>query len=260
MKHDKLESIISIALRAGNFIRLHYERGDFGVSEKMDSHDLVTNIDNESQKIIQEELKARFPNISIIGEEDKTFSKKDHAFIIDPIDGTLNFVKKIPLFSVSIGYWKDNLPLCGVVYDPLRNDIFYARKKYGAYLNGKRLQLSENNSNDYKVLASDWGHEPSLYNKNILAMQQLTKENSFLFRFLGCASLAICYVAAGILDGYWHYKLSPWDMAAAALIAQESGASILSLDGSEFDLWGDSILAVPVELKEKVLEAFKQVN
>jgi len=172
----------------------------------------------------------------------------------------LNFVKKIPLFSVSIGYWKDNKPLCGVVYDPLRNDIFYARSKHGAYLNGKRLQLSNKKDNNYKVLASDWGHEPALYQKNIQAMEQLTKDNSFLFRFMGCASLAICYVGAGILDGYWHYKLSPWDMAAAALIAQEAGATVLALDGSEFDLWGDSILAVPVELKKKLIKSFRQVN
>lgn len=260
MKHDKLESIISIALRAGNYIRMYYESGDYGISEKMDSHDLVTNIDHEAQKIIQEELKDRFPDIFIMGEEDETVSKKEHAFIIDPIDGTLNFVKKIPFFSVSIGYWRDGKPLCGVVYDPLRNDIFYARSKHGAYLNGKRLLLSNKKDNNYKVLASDWGHEPALYQKNIQTIQQLSKENSFLFRFMGCASLAICYVGAGILDGYWHYSLSPWDMAAASLIARESGASVLAIDGEEFDLWGSSILVVPVELKKKIIKLFKQVG
>jgi myo-inositol-1(or 4)-monophosphatase len=258
MTQEVLESIISVALRAGNFVRHHFECGEFDVSEKKDSHDLVTNIDKESQKIIQEELRYRFPDIPIIGEEDKSVRKKDHAFIIDPIDGTLNFVKKIPFFSVSIGYWENNIPLCGIVYDPLRNDIFYARMNHGAYLNGKRLKLSNKDSNNHRVLASDWGHKPVLYKKNIQVMQRLLINNSFLFRFMGCASLAICYVGAGIVDGYWHYNLSPWDMAAGVLIAQEAGASLTKINGDDFELWGQSVLAIVPDLKIKFIKLLEQ--
>jgi len=260
MKHDLLESMVSVSLRAGNFIRHHYEGGEFGVSEKKDSHDLVTNVDQESQRIIQEELSKRFPGIPIVGEEDKNVSKEEHAFFIDPLDGTLNFVKQIPFFAVSIGYWKNNKPLCGVVYDPLRHDIFYARKHHGAYLNGKELHLADSENRKHQLLASDWGHEPRLYRKNIQMMQQLMKENSYLFRFMGCASMAISYVGAGILDGYWHYKLSSWDMAAAVLIAQEAGANVSLLDGRPFDLWGESILAVLPNLKEKIIHIFNQIE
>ncbi len=261
MKYDLLESMISISLKAGNYIRHHYEGREFGVLEKKDSHDLVTNIDRESQKIIQEELSHRFPDVPIVGEEDNEISnKKEHAFFIDPLDGTLNFVKQIPFFAVSIGYWKDNKPHCGVVYDPIRHDLFYARKDQGAYLNGKELHLSENNHAKHQLLASDWGHEPHLYQKNILMMQELMKENTYLFRFMGCASLAISYVGAGIFDGYWHYRLAPWDMAAAVLIAEESGASISHLDGSPFDLWEKSILTVVPNLKETFIHYFNRVK
>ncbi len=253
MKYDILESLISVSWQAGSYICHYYESREFGVSEKNDSHDLVTNVDRESQRIIQEELSRRFPDIPIIGEEDKNFFEKEHAFFIDPLDGTLNFVKQIPFFSVSIGYWKDNKPVCGVVYDPLRKEMFYARSGYGSYRNGKEIKISKNQSNKYKLLASDWGHEPYYYQKNIEMLQRLNKEKSYLFRFMGCASLAICYVGAGILDGYWHYKLFPWDMAAGVLIAQEAGASVTLLDGKPFDLWKQDILVVVPELKKDVI-------
>lgn len=260
MKHDLLESMIGVSLRAGNRVRHYFEGGEFDVSEKRDSHDLVTDVDRESQKIIQEELSIRFPHIPIVGEEDKNVRKKEHAFFIDPLDGTLNFVKQIPFFSVSIGYWKNNEPICGVVYDPLRHDLFYARKNHGAYRNGKKLLIMENESRKHPLLASDWGHEPRLYQKNIDMMQKLMKENPYLYRFLGCASLAICYVGAGILDGYWHYKLAPWDMAAAVLVAQEAGAKVSLLDGRPFDLWEEGILVILPELREKIISLFRQVE
>lgn len=259
MKHDLLETLISISLKAGDMVRHSYEGGEFGIAEKKDSYDLVTNVDHQSQKIIQEELYRRFPDIPVLGEEDSRITKRTHAFFIDPLDGTLNFVKQIPFFSVSIGYWKDNEPVCGAVYDPLRHDIFYARKNHGAYRNGKELQLAGSKARS-KLLASDWGHEPRLYQKNIEIMQHLMKENSYLFRFMGCASLGICYVGAGFFDGYWHYKLAPWDMAAGVLIAQEAGASVSRLDGSTFDLWGQDILAVAPHLKNKLNHLFQQIN
>lgn len=260
MNDDLLESMINASLKAGKIIRYYYKKRNLRVTEKGDHYDLVTNVDHESQSIIRKELSNRFPDISIIGEEDLHITKKENAFFVDPLDGTLNFVKQIPFFAVSIGYWKNNEPLCGVVYDPLRRDLFYARKDQGSYLNGKELHLIRNTDKYSILLASDWGHEPRLYQKNIQIMQRLIRENSYLFRFLGCASLGICYVGAGILDGYWHYKLSPWDMAAAVLIAQESGAKVSHLDGHIFDLWGENILAIVPDLREKLIEAFKLDN
>lgn len=256
MKYDILESLISVSLKAGNFIRHCYESREFSVSEKKDSHDLVTDVDKESQKIITDELCSRFSDIPIIGEEDRNISKKEQAFYIDPLDGTLNFVKQVPFFSVSIGYWKDNKPLCGVVFDPLRQDIFYARKSSGAYRNGQKIENTDN-LGKYQLLASDWGHEPYYYKKNILITERLLQENLFLFRFLGCASLALCYVGAGILDGYWHFKLSPWDMAAGVLIAREAGASVTAINGKPFDLWQKDILVIKPKIKNKVIPIFK---
>jgi myo-inositol-1(or 4)-monophosphatase len=259
MKYDVLESIISVSLKAGNFIRHYYESREFRVSEKKDCHDLVTNVDRESQEIITTELSSRFPGIPVIGEEDKDILKKEHAFFIDPLDGTLNFVKQVPFFTVSVGYWRENKPVCGVAFDPLRQDLFYARKGAGSYRNGRQIKTTDSNNGKYQLFASDWGHEPYYYNKNILMTQRLLKENSYLFRFMGCASLAICYVGAGILDGYWHYKLSPWDMAAGVLIAEEAGASVTLINGKPFDLWQKDILVVVPNLKNKIIPIFNSI-
>ena len=259
MEYDVLESIIGVALKAGSHICHYYGSKDFRVAQKKDNHDLVTNVDLESQKIITAELSGRFPDIPIIAEEEHDILKEEHAFFIDPLDGTFNFVKQLPFFTVSIGYWRDNSPVCGVVFDPLRQDLFYGRAGFGAYHNGSRLEIKKSN-NRHNLLASDWGHEPHFFQKNLLVIQQLLKENSYLFRFMGCASLAICYVAAGILDGYWHYTLSPWDMAAGVLIAQESGASVTLLNGQPFDLWHKDLLVVEPHLKNRVLPVFNNIK
>jgi myo-inositol-1(or 4)-monophosphatase len=260
MEYDVLESMISIAMNAGNFVGHYYDSRDFSISEKEDNHDLVTDVDRESQRIISAELSSRFPDIPIIGEEDETLIKKEHAFFIDPLDGTLNFVKRLPFFTISIGYWKDNQPVCGVVFDPIRKDLFYARKGTGSYLNGKKILVSDNNKGKYQLLASDWGHESYYYEKNIITIQHLLRESFYLFRFMGCASLAICYVAARILDGYWHYKLSPWDMAAGVLIAQEAGISVTSIDGKPFDLWQNGILVAKPQLQKKIVPVFNNIQ
>lgn len=260
MKYDVLESIINVALNAGNYIGHYYEGRGFKVSEKKDSHDLVTDVDRESQRIITTELSRRFPDISIIGEEDQDVIRNEHAFFVDPLDGTLNFVKQIPFFTVSIGYWKDNKPVCAVVFDPIRKDLFYAREGSGSYRNGRKLEITNSNNGKYQLLASDWGHEPYYYQKNILTIQHLLRKNLYLFRFMGCASLAICYVAAGILDGYWHYKLSPWDMAAGVLIAREAGASVTSVKGKSFDLWQKDILVAEPHIKNKIIPVFSQIE
>lgn len=253
---DLLESMINASLMAGKIIRYHFEKRELQVTQKGDDYDLVTNVDYESQMIIQEELSKRFPGISIIGEEDRHFTRKENAFFVDPLDGTLNFVRQIPFFAVSIGYWEKNQPLCGVVYDPIRQDLFYARQGHGAYLNGRELYFIKNFHKQF-ILASDWGHDPQLYQKNIQIMQELMKGKTYLFRYMGCASLGICYVGASILDGYWHYRLSPWDMAAAVLIAQLAGMNVSRLDGHAFDLWEGNVLVTSPDLREKMIKVLK---
>lgn len=255
-----LESLIEIISKAGELILDFYKKKDFKISEKGDGHDLVTDADKKSQQLIVNELSSKFPDIPIIGEEDEYYFKREHAFLVDPLDGTLNFVKQIPFFAISIGYWKDNKPVCGVVFDPLRRDLFYAQKDNGSYRNGVRINIVENPNAKQHLFATDWGHEPYCYKKNIHLTQRLFQEKSFFLRFLGCASLAISYVGAGILDGYWHFKLSPWDMAAGALIAKEAGASVSLVNGEAFDLWHNNIIAVTPGMKSKILPLFNDID
>lgn len=257
---EMLGSMISISLKSGNFLRYSFENGQYEVSRKRDNYDLVTEVDIKSQKIIQEELAEKFPGVLIIGEEDKKITKGENAFFVDPLDGTLNFVKGIPFFSVSIGYWEKNKPVCGVVYDPIRQDLFYARKGQGSYLNGQKLYLPQKDKRSNPLFASDWGHDPGLYQKNVDVMQQLMNDYSCLFRYMGCASLAISYVGAGIFDGYWHFKLLPWDMAAAVLIAEEAGADASLINGSPYHLWDQSILVVRPPLKDTLVSSVKKVE
>lgn len=254
------ESLIDISLKAGSLILEFYRNKDFKISEKNGIYDLVTDVDKRSQQLIIDELSSKFPEIPIIGEEDESYSKSEHAFIVDPLDGTLNFVKQVPFFSVSIGYWRENKPICGVVFDPLKQDLFYAQRGMGSYRNGVRINITKNPYAKQYLFATDWGHEPLCYQRNIILTQRLFQEDSFFLRFLGCASLAICYVSAGILDGYWHFKLCPWDMAAGALIAQEAGASVTLISGEKFDLWHNDILVIDPDIKDRMLPLFKNID
>jgi len=258
MSHSILETMITLAFQSGNILEEYFENHNYSISQKTSSFDLVTTADKESQKIIVSTLSSYYPEIAIIGEEGAKIEKHTKVFYVDPLDGTLNFVHKIPFFAVSIGYWEDGKALIGVVFDPIRKDLFYAKKGEGAFLNGKRIKVSSPKSLRDALLVTGWPYNKDKRHNAVEDVKSVL--NITEVRILGSAALELCYIATGILDGYWEYSLSPWDLAAGVLIAKEAGAIISTPSGEEFDLFKGDILAIAPSLYQEFIELIKKGN
>ena len=195
---------------------------DFGEIEKLQVSkkgptDFVTNADVKAEKIIIEELKKARPNFSIISEENgvENNNDKDNTWIIDPIDGTVNFLHGIPHFAISIGLMSKNEIISGIIFDPIKDELFYAEKDNGAFFNNQRIRVSKkNNINDCLFVTGG----------------KIKKDPNLLYRKSGCAALDLAYVAAGRYDGYFQNDLNLWDIAAGIILVKEAGGIIDDID------------------------------
>ena len=195
---------------------------DFGEIEKLQVSkkgplDFVTNSDLKTEKIIIEELKKAKPNFSIISEENGTEDNKDknNTWIIDPIDGTVNFLHGIPHFAISLALKSNNEIVSGLIFDPIKNEMFYAEKDSGAFFNNHRVRVSKKNQiNDCLFVAGG----------------KMKNELDLPYRKSGCAALDMAYVAAGRYDGYFQLNLNIWDIAAGIVLIKEAGGIINDID------------------------------
>ena len=200
--------------------------------EKSGSSDLVTRYDREIQTMIKQELLVLCPEAGFLGEEDGTFEhlEREHVFIVDPIDGTTNFVRNFRHSCTSIALEQNGEIVLGAVYNPYLDELFTAEKGHGARLNGKPIFASERDIKHAVVLfgSSPYNHE--LAAKSFRAAQSLF-ESGLDVRRMASAALDLCYIAAGRADVYFEYIISPWDHAAGHLIAQEAGAVVSDFSG-----------------------------
>ena len=194
---------------------------DFGEIEKLQvsnkgPSDFVTNADIKAEKIIIEELKKAKPNYSILSEEKGSEKNKDDkTWIIDPIDGTINFLHGIPHFAISIGLKVNNQIIAGVIYDPIKDEMFYAEKDNGAYFNNQRIRVSKKTNLSECLFATG---------------EKLDTDYKFQYRKSGSAALDMAYVAAGRYDGYFQKNLNIWDIAAGIVILNEAGGVLNEID------------------------------
>lgn len=215
----------------------------------------VTNVDKDSEKLITSMIKKNFPDHGIIAEEGTNTEGKENVWIIDPLDGTTNFMHGYPFFCVSIALVRNGRQALGVVYDPVRNEMFHSIAGHGAYLNGKRIKVSSAKSLSDSLLITGF-----YYERNNLTRKTLEKTGEFLSRNVhdvhrdGSAAMDMCYVACGRVDGYWEYVLHLWDFAAASLIAREAGATVTTTEGMQLEMRRSSVLAANKELHKKMLE------
>jgi len=206
--------------------------------------DLVTDFDNRAQRMIFDHLSACFPDHDFIGEEGLSKNRgEEFRWIIDPLDGTTNYAHGFPIFCVSIALeWKEEIVL-GVVYDPMRREMFSAVKEEGAFLNGKKIQVSSIGDLDKSLVATGFP-----YDLRESKVNNIDHFNNFVVRVqairrCGSAAMDLCYVACGRFDGFWELKLKPWDVAAGALIVKEAGGKISDFKNGEFSIFGNEILA-----------------
>jgi len=223
---------------------------DFGeveqlqVSQKGPS-DFVSNADHKSERILREELSKARPTFGFLAEESGAHAGTDpeHRWVIDPLDGTTNFLHGLPHFAISVGLEKSGEVVAGVIYDPIKNELFVAEKGGGAFMNDRRLRVSARKALGDSLLATGIpfrGHgDPVAFSRQL---EFAMRETAGVRRF-GSAALDLAYVAAGRYDGYWEEGLSAWDVAAGILLVREAGGYVSDLKGGQTMLHGGSILA-----------------
>ena len=199
--------------------------------------DFVSSADKRTEKILIEELQKAHPDYGIITEESGQINKTNvkNRWIIDPIDGTMNFLNGIPQFAISIGYEEDNEIKCGVIFNPIMNEMFIAEKGNGAYLNNSRIRVS--NKSDFKNSCLVTGGPKVNSKKREFIFEEYKKisvEVNSHVRKSGSAALDIAYVASGRYDGYWHREINYWDIAAGLILVKESGGYVESLNSNGF--------------------------
>ena len=260
----KLDDLEEMVRQAGEIVRAGYNpRPGFGPALEIGYKgeiDLVTEIDHRSEAFLLEAIRQRFPGHSAIAEESGDLAGNlDHRWFIDPVDGTTNFAHSLPFFAVSLAYAEAGAVQLGVVYDPLRNECFSAERGVGAWLNSEPVQVSGERRLEHSLLVTGFPYDVHTNPKNNLNHFARFSLLSQAVLRLGSASLDLCYVAAGRLDGYWESRVFAWDIAAAGLIAAEAGATVTNVLGEpDFLKPPESILAANPEIHAQMLEVLNE--
>lgn len=249
--HPILNVAILAAKDAGEFIAKQVENLDQLNIERKGRHDYVSEVDMHAEKIIIQTIKKYYPQHGIFAEETgKQNENADVQWIIDPLDGTTNFLHGFPHFSVSIAVLEKGKLMHGVVYDPMRDELFSASRGQGARLNNYRIRVSEEKELDDALLATGFPYYQFDYIDAYMETFKAFMLNTAGLRRPGSAALDLAYVAAGRVDGYWEMNLKPWDIAAGALLVMEAGGLVTDLKGGENYLnSGNLIAANPKMLK-----------
>jgi myo-inositol-1(or 4)-monophosphatase len=221
--------------------------------------DLVTAADRRSEAMIVERLQRHFPEHGIVAEEGGGHSApSEYCWYVDPLDGTTNFAHGFPMFCVTLGLARRGEVIAGVVYDPTRDDLYTAERGGGAYLNGRRLQVSRTEKLSECLVATGFPPFATNHDLNIKFYFRFT-ELSHGIRRCGSAALDLCSVAAGRFDGFWELKLNPWDKAAGSLLVTEAGGHMSDIQGQPFDLLGDDVFASNGLIHDHMLEVFAEI-
>tara|TARA_Y100001970_G_C14236675_1_gene862254 strand:+ start:2227 stop:3015 length:789 start_codon:yes stop_codon:yes gene_type:complete len=234
---------------------------DFGEIEKLQVSvkgpgDFVTAADKRVEKIIIDELQKARPNYSILSEECGEI-KKDDSFkwVIDPIDGTSNFLHGLPHFAISIGLEHKNEIICGIIYDPIKDEMFTAEKGNGSYVNNQRIRVSSRSKlKDSLILTGGPRYSSSKKDIILEEYKKFTSELTIPIRKLGSGSLDLAYVAAGRCDGYWQRDLHYWDIAAGIVIVREAGGYVTDFKGGNDFIKNKSIIAANSKINKEMIE------
>jgi myo-inositol-1(or 4)-monophosphatase len=262
-KEDHMQEFLDVAkqaaLRAGTILSENMN-GTREVSYKGEIN-LVTEMDRFSEKVIVDIILGAFPHHGILAEEGGGNGQgSEFLWIIDPLDGTTNYAHGYPNFSVSIGLEREGEIILGVVYDPLRQELFSAVKGRGAFLNEKPIRVSSSDALIRSLLATGFPYDRAVSRENNLNFFNALIMASQEIRRSGSASLDLCNLAAGRLDGYWELKLQPWDVAGGSLIVREAGGRVTDFSGTRFSIHDKEIAASNGRIHEQMLEILNRVR
>jgi len=250
--------IISLAKEAGKILKAGYYKTKT-ISSK-GSQGIVTDTDIRAETAIIKRIKKRYPMHSILCEESGTHIKSgaEYLWIIDPLDGTTNFAHNNTAFCTSIALFHKNNPLYGAVYSPITDEFFFAERGKGATLNGRKIRVSRNSlRNALLCTGFAYKRDRSMFS-NLDVIGNILRKGAQGIRLDGSAALDLCYVACGKYDCFWESNLSPWDIAAAALIAEEAGARVTDFKKNKWQLHGKEIIASNKNIYDDVLKVLKR--
>ncbi|WP_118976290.1 inositol monophosphatase family protein [Taibaiella koreensis] len=248
------ETLLNAIKEAGTLILKHFN-GTFAVSHKEGINNLVTEVDQASERLITSIIRERYPDHGIIGEEYGAHDASSrYKWIIDPIDGTVNYAHGIPLCCVSIGLMEDETMILGAVYNPMMNELFFAEKGKGAWLNDRPISVSEKSDFAKAFLVTGFPyHFPE--GKNPFSIFERMVTSGIPVRRLGSAALDLCWVACGRFDGFWEYNLNAWDIAAGYLIVEEAGGKVTDFRDNPYTVWDKETLATNGKIHEELRQA-----
>lgn len=255
---DFLNVAIEVAKEAGKFLKINLGKVK-NIESKKEEINLVTEIDKGSERKIIEFIKSKFPHHGILAEESGEESLiSDYKWIIDPLDGTTNYTHSFPVFCVSIALEYKGEVILGVIYDPNFDEIFWAEKGKGAFLNGRKISVSKTDKLIKSMLATGFPYNVREDPDNCIEHFVNFLMEAQAIRRLGSAALDLAYVACGRLDGFWEVNLNPWDVAAGKIIIEEAGGTVTDFYGNKFNIYTKGVVASNGLIHQQMLEVIKK--
>lgn len=256
MKNTLLKAITE----AGIILKDNFA-GNFKIESKDMIANLVTEIDKKSEKKIIEVIKNDFPEHNILSEEIGALTQEsNYKWIIDPIDGTVNYAHSIPITCISIGIEKDGEVIMGAVYNPMMDELFFAEKGEGSYFNEKRIYVSKEDNFAKALLVTGFPYDSSRNPHKPAEVFARVVYNDIPVRRLGSAALDLCWTAMGRFEGFWEYNLNAWDVAAGCIILTEAGGKLSDFNGSALSIYQREILATNGLIHEQLRKLIKNEN
>jgi myo-inositol-1(or 4)-monophosphatase len=250
-----LNTAVKAARKAGDIAARYANRiGDLEVRTKA-RNEFVTEVDHAAERAIIETIRERYPHHGFLAEESGHHAGNEFVWIIDPLDGTTNFIHGLPVFSVSVALRVRDQIEVGVVYDPSRQELFTAMRGRGAQLDGRRVRVSGRADLEGALIGTGFPYRSNtVWLPKYLPMLQAVMESTAGVRRPGSAALDLCYVASGRYDAFWEFGLSPWDIAAGLLMIREAGGLVMSLTGDADPLQSGNVIAGSPKVHEALLK------
>lgn len=256
MTNQYLKIAIQAALKSGLFIKRSV--GKIGKVSYKGIDNIVTDVDKTAEEMIVRKILFEFPDHSILSEEGEPVpGASGLKWLIDPLDGTTNFARSFPFFCVSIALERDGEIIAGVVYDPMRDELFHALLGGGSRLNRRRIRVSKIRRLSKGFIATGFSYGKKGKDRNVWNFRNFLM-SSFAIRRAGSAALDLCYVACGRFDGFWEMNLYPWDSAAGMLLVKEAGGAVTRFDGSRYTPYHKDILATNGLLHKQMVSVLRK--
>ncbi|VAW87230.1 Inositol-1-monophosphatase [hydrothermal vent metagenome] len=256
--HPMLNTAITAARQAGNIIARSADRIETLTIKNKGQNDFVSEIDQQAEQAIIKVIRKAYPSHGFLAEESGNSAGDDYVWIIDPLDGTTNFLHGFPQFAVSIALKYKNRLEQAVIYDPIRQELFTASRGVNAQLNGRRIRVTKAKSLANTLIGTGFPYSNMEHLSEYMDILKSIIPETVGVRRAGAASLDLAYVAAGRLDGFWEYGLKPWDLAAGTLLIQEAGGIVSDFDGGTDFFESGNVVAGNAKVLKSLLQTIKR--